>query len=48
MPVADEALPNASYASQRILSLPLFPKMTDEDARDVVTAVKDVICANRR
>ncbi|MDO9309257.1 MAG: DegT/DnrJ/EryC1/StrS family aminotransferase [Deltaproteobacteria bacterium] len=48
MPVADEALPNASYASQRILSLPLFPKMTDEDARDVVAAVKDVICANRR
>lgn len=48
MPVADEALPNASYASQRILSLPLFPKMTDDDARDVVAAVKDVICANRR
>jgi len=48
MPVADEALPNASYASQRILSLPLFPKMSDDDARDVVAAVKDVICANRR
>ncbi|MDU0457089.1 MAG: DegT/DnrJ/EryC1/StrS family aminotransferase [Geobacteraceae bacterium] len=48
MPVADEALPNASYASQRILSLPLFPKMTDDDARDVVAAVKDVTCANRR
>ncbi len=48
MPLADEALPNASYASQRILSLPLFPKMSDDDARDVVAAVKDVICANRR
>lgn len=48
MPVADEALPNASYASQRILSLPLFPKMTDDDARDVVAAVKDVICSNKR
>ena len=42
------ALPNADYASDRILSLPLFPKMTDEDARDVVTAVKDVIARNRK
>jgi len=47
MPVADSALPNASYASERILSLPLFPKMTDDDARDVVEAVKDVIRAYR-
>ena len=48
MPIADTDLPNASYASERILSLPLFPKMTEEDARDVVAAVKDVIAANRR
>jgi dTDP-4-amino-4,6-dideoxygalactose transaminase len=48
MPVPDSALPNASYASERILSLPLFPKMTDDDARDVVEAVKQVIAANRR
>jgi dTDP-4-amino-4,6-dideoxygalactose transaminase len=44
----DSALPNASYASERILSLPLFPKMSDEDARDVVAAVKDVIATHRR
>jgi dTDP-4-amino-4,6-dideoxygalactose transaminase len=44
----DSALPNASYASERILSLPLFPKMTDDDARDVVEAVKVVIATHRR
>ena len=48
MPVADQELPNASYASERILSLPLFPKMTDDDAVDVVEAVKDVIRQHRR
>lgn len=48
LPVADTDLPNASYASDRILSLPLFPAMTDNDAADVVTAVTDVICSFRR
>ncbi len=41
-------LANADYASDRILSLPLFPKMTEEDARDVVAAVKEVIAKNRK
>ena len=41
-------LPNADYASDRILSLPLFPMMTLNDARDVVLAVKTVIARNRR
>jgi len=48
MPVADSDLPNASYASERILSLPLFPRMTLDDARDVVEAVKAVIAEHRR
>lgn len=48
LPVADQELPNASYASERILSLPLFPKMSMDDARDVVTAVKQVIAEYRR
>jgi dTDP-4-amino-4,6-dideoxygalactose transaminase len=48
LPVPDGSLPNADYASDRILSLPLFPKMTLEDARDVVTAVKEVIARNRK
>ncbi len=45
--IADDDLPIASYASERILSLPLFPKMTADDAADVVTAVKEVIAAHR-
>jgi dTDP-4-amino-4,6-dideoxygalactose transaminase len=39
---------NADYASDRILSLPLFPLMTLDDARDVVHAVTRVIERNRR
>jgi dTDP-4-amino-4,6-dideoxygalactose transaminase len=41
-------LPNADYASDRILSLPLFPRMTMDDARDVVEGVKKVIARNKR
>ncbi|BDV44072.1 spore coat protein [Geotalea uraniireducens] len=48
MPVPAGSLPNADYASERILSLPLFPKMTLDDARDVVAAVKDVIARFRK
>jgi dTDP-4-amino-4,6-dideoxygalactose transaminase len=48
MPQPADSLPNADYASDRILSLPLFPKMTMDDALDVVTAVKSVIERNRK
>lgn len=48
LPVPAGALPNADYASDRILSLPLFPKMSLDDAVDVVEAVKRVILRNRR
>jgi dTDP-4-amino-4,6-dideoxygalactose transaminase len=48
LPVNDGELPNASYASGRILSLPLFPTMNMDDARDVVEAVKAVIAAHRK
>jgi len=48
LPVADTDLPNASYASDRILSLPLFPGMSDNDANDVISAVTDVITRFRR
>lgn len=48
LPQAEGSLPNADYASDRILSLPLFPKMTLDDARDVVEAVKTVIARNRK
>ncbi len=46
--IAEGSLPNADYASDRILSLPLFPRMTFDDARDVVEAVKDVVTRNRK
>lgn len=36
-------LPNAEFVSERIVSLPLFPAMTDEDANDVVQAIKEVL-----
>lgn len=36
-------LPVAEDASERILSLPLFPSMSDEDLHDVVAVVKKVI-----
>ena len=35
--------PNAAWLSDRILSLPLFPQMTEEDVHTVVRAVKKVI-----
>ena len=47
LPIPPGTLPPADYASDRIPSLPLFLKMTDEDARDVVAAVKDVLVKNR-
>ena len=40
-------LPATEFASDRICSLPLFPEMTDDDARYVVEAVKDVLAHER-
>ena len=40
--------PNAEYYSDRTISLPLYPKMTDADADDVVAAVRKVISHHRR
>ena len=40
--------PNAEYYSDRTISLPLYPKMTDRDADDVVDAVRKVIMYFRR
>ena len=41
-------LPNAEHLYKRILSLPLFPKMTETDVQDVIHAVKTIIGENRR
>ena len=39
------ACPNAETAYERILSLPIFPTMTDSDVQDVVDAVIKVLAA---
>ena len=39
--------PNAEYYSDRTISLPLYPRMTDADADDVVSAVRKVIARYR-
>jgi dTDP-4-amino-4,6-dideoxygalactose transaminase len=36
-------LPNAKYISDRILSLPLYPKMSQYDVDTVIKAVKKLI-----
>ena len=40
--------PNAYEAFRRILSLPIYAKMTDEDVEDVIAAVLDTVEAHRR
>jgi UDP-4-amino-4,6-dideoxy-N-acetyl-beta-L-altrosamine transaminase len=35
--------PNAEYAFDRVISLPLFPKMNDEDVKDVIDAVRKIV-----
>jgi dTDP-4-amino-4,6-dideoxygalactose transaminase len=40
--------PEAHFVSERILSLPLFPDMTDEDQADTIEAVLDVCKKFRR
>ena len=40
--------PNAEYYSDRTISLPLYPKMTDGDADDIVAAVRKVVTHYRR
>jgi len=42
---AHDLCPVAERAHERILSLPLFPEMSDADARDVVRAVEKVLRA---
>lgn len=40
--------PVAEGEYEKIISLPIYPKMTDEDAKDVVNAVKKVIANYRK
>ena len=43
-----EDLPNASTAFERIISLPIYPKMTEGNVRDVIVAVRKLIQECRR
>lgn len=43
-----EDFPSASAAFERIISLPIFPKMTTADCERVVGAVKKIVGQNRR
>jgi len=36
-------LPNAYIAYKRIISLPIYPKMTQKDIQDVIWAIKDIV-----
>jgi dTDP-4-amino-4,6-dideoxygalactose transaminase len=40
--------PNATYVSERTVSLPLSPKLTDDDVEDVIAAVRKVMTALRK
>ncbi|MGH9317624.1 MAG: DegT/DnrJ/EryC1/StrS family aminotransferase [Thermoanaerobaculia bacterium] len=43
-----EDFPEAHYVSERIVSLPLFPGLTDADQEDVVEAVREILSEFRR
>lgn len=40
--------PNARWATDRVLSLPLYPRMSDEDVEDVIRVVNVVLERNRK
>ena len=40
--------PVAKYVSDRVISLPLYPKMTEQDVKDVISAIKKIIVAYRK
>jgi dTDP-4-amino-4,6-dideoxygalactose transaminase len=43
-----EDFPEASAAFERIVSLPIYPTMTEADVRDVIVAVRKLILEHRR
>ncbi len=46
-PGLEKVLPHATWVSERICSLPLFPAMTEDDVAYVADAVKDVLAHGR-
>jgi dTDP-4-amino-4,6-dideoxygalactose transaminase len=45
---AADDFPNASAAFQRIISLPIYPRLSDADIEDVVTSVNAIVREYRR
>jgi perosamine synthetase len=43
-----EAFPTANTIYERIVSLPLYPKMTDSDVERVINVVRDIVEGSRR
>src|SRR5262249_8072628 len=43
-----EDYPEAHFVSERIVSLPLFPGLTDSDQDDVVSAVREILAESSR
>lgn len=43
-----EDFPHAQKAFEEIISLPIYPKMTDDDVRYVVSSVKETVRAHRK
>jgi dTDP-4-amino-4,6-dideoxygalactose transaminase len=40
--------PNASAVFERIISLPIYPGMTEADVEKVIEAVKNIVLQNRK
>jgi dTDP-4-amino-4,6-dideoxygalactose transaminase len=40
--------PHAEYYSDRTISLPFYPKMSDQDVEDVIAVVRRVIEEHRK
>src|SRR5207244_3580968 len=46
--LAADDYPAALYVYQRVISLPIYAGMSDEDVQDVIAAVKQIIAEHRR
>ena len=47
MATTGETIPTAERIYDRIISLPLYSKMSEEDVQDVIDAVKRVVVGHR-
>jgi dTDP-4-amino-4,6-dideoxygalactose transaminase len=46
--VFDGGFPNAEYAYERVVSLPLYPALNDEDLQYVIESVKEIVTRHRK